>query len=67
MDRTAWEDDCEPYPQLWAHAARRQAPPIVSKRLGHLDPSVTKSIYADVIPDDDISAVDVFSKAVWGA
>jgi hypothetical protein len=25
------------------------------------------NVYADVIPDDDESAVDVFSKAVWGA
>jgi integrase len=40
---------------------------IVAKRLGHKDPSVTLNVYADVIPDDDASAVDVFSKAVWGA
>ena len=40
---------------------------IVSKRLGHKDPSVTLNVYADVIPDDDTSAVDAFSKAVWGA
>jgi integrase len=40
---------------------------IVAKRLGHKDPSVTLNVYADVIPDDDESAVDVFSKAVWGA
>jgi integrase len=40
---------------------------IVSKRIGHKDPSVTLNVYADVIPDDDTSAVDVFSKAVWGA
>lgn len=40
---------------------------IVSKRLGHKDPSVTLNVYADVIPDDDTSAVDVFTKAVWGA
>ena len=40
---------------------------IVAKRLGHKDPSVTLNTYADVIPDDDMSAVDVFSKAVWGA
>ncbi len=40
---------------------------IVSKRLGHKDPSVTLNVYADVIPDDDTSAVDVFSKAVWCA
>jgi integrase len=40
---------------------------IVSKRLGHKDPSVTLNVYADWIPDDDTSAVDVFSKAVWGA
>jgi hypothetical protein len=24
------------------------------------------NVYADVIPDDDTSAVDVFRKAVWG-
>jgi integrase len=40
---------------------------IVSKRLGHKDPSVTLNVYADCIPDDDTSAVDTFSKAVWGA
>lgn len=40
---------------------------IVAKRLGHKDPSVTLNVYADVIPDDDVSAVDVFRKAVWGA
>lgn len=40
---------------------------IVSKRIGHKDPSVTLNVYADVIPDDDTSAVDVFSKVVWGA
>ena len=40
---------------------------IVSRRIGHKDPSVTLNIYADVIPDDDTSAVDTFSKAVWGA
>jgi integrase len=39
---------------------------IVAKRLGHKDPSVTLNVYADVIPDDDSSAVDVFSTAVWG-
>ena len=39
---------------------------IVAKRLGHRDPSVTLNVYADVIPDDDTSAVDVFRKAVWG-
>jgi len=40
---------------------------IVSKRLGHKDPSVTLNVCADCIPDDDTSAVDTFSKAVWGA
>jgi integrase len=40
---------------------------IASKRLWHNDPSVTLNVYADVIPDDDTSAVDVFAKAVWGA
>ena len=40
---------------------------IVAKRLGHKDPSVTLNVYADVIPDDDTSAVDTFSRAVWGA
>lgn len=39
---------------------------IVAKRLGHKDPSVTLNVYADVIPDDDTSAVDVFRKVVWG-
>jgi integrase len=40
---------------------------IVAKRLGHKDPSVTLNVYADVIPDDDGRAVEVFSRAVWGA
>ena len=40
---------------------------IVSKRLGHKDPSVTLNVYADAVPDDDASAVDVFATAVWGA
>lgn len=40
---------------------------IVAKRLGHKDPSVTLNVYADAIPDDDTRAVDVFSRAVWGA
>src|SRR4051794_30879380 len=38
---------------------------IVSKRFGHKDLSGTLNVYADVIPDDDTSAVDMFSKAVW--
>ena len=29
--------------------------------------SVTLNVYADVIPDDDGRAVDVFTRAVWGA
>ena len=40
---------------------------IVSKRLGHKDASITLNVYADVIPDDDDRAVDVFARAVWGA
>jgi integrase len=40
---------------------------IVAKRLGHKDPTITLKVYADVIPDDDTHAVDVFTKAVWGA
>ena len=40
---------------------------IVAKRLGHKDPSVTLNVYADAIPADDDRAVDVFSRAVWGA
>jgi integrase len=40
---------------------------IVSKRLGHKDPSVTLNVYADAIPEDDDRAVAVFSRAVWGA
>lgn len=40
---------------------------VVAKRLGHKDPSVTLNVYADAIPDDDVRAVDVFSRAVWGA
>lgn len=40
---------------------------VVAKRLGHKDPSVTLNVYADAIPDDDSSAVDIFTKAVFGA
>jgi len=40
---------------------------IVAKRLGHRDPSVTHDVYADVIPEDDSTAVDTYAKAVWGA
>lgn len=40
---------------------------VVAKRAGHKDPSVTLNVYADVIPEDDGAAVDVFSRAVWGA
>ena len=39
---------------------------IVSKRLGHKDPSVTLNVYADVIPEDDLNAVQIFSQTVWG-
>ena len=48
---------------------RRSGVPVhvVAKRLGHKDPSVTLNVYADVIPEDDSSAVDIFRKAVWGA
>ena len=35
---------------------------VVAKRLGNKDPSVTLDVYADVIPDDDTSAVDVFGR-----
>jgi integrase len=64
-------------PRLLLHEARhshatmllRDGVPvhIAAKRLGHKDPSVTLNVYADVIPDDDGRAVDVFSRAVWGA
>ncbi len=40
---------------------------IMAKRLGNKDPSITLNVYADVIPDDDAGAVDVFARAVWGA
>lgn len=40
---------------------------IVAKRLGHKDPSVTLDVYADAIPDDDVSAVEVYSSVVWGS
>jgi integrase len=39
---------------------------VVAKRLGHKDPSVTLRTYADVIPEDDGHAVDIFARAVWG-
>jgi integrase len=71
------EAELEPLPRLTVHELRhshatillRAGVPvhIVAKRLGHKDPSVTLNVYADVIPDDDTSAVDVFSKVVWGA
>lgn len=71
------EAEDAPLPRLVVHGLRhshatvllRQGVPvhIVAKRLGHKDPSVTLNVYADVIPDDDTSAVDVFTKAVWGA
>ncbi len=66
-----------PLPRLTVHELRhshatillRAGVPvhIVAKRLGHKDASVTLNVYADVIPDDDTSAVDVFSQVVWGA
>jgi integrase len=69
--------ELEPLPRLTLHELRhshatillRAGVPvhIVAKRLGHKDPSVTLNVYADAIPDDDTSAVDVFAKAVWGA
>lgn len=69
--------ELDPLPRLTLHELRhshatlllRAGVPvhIVAKRLGHKDPSVTLNVYADVIPDDDTSAVDVFSKVVWGA
>ncbi len=37
---------------------------VVSKRLGHKDPSVTLNVYADVIPQDDGEAADVWSRLV---
>lgn len=40
---------------------------VVAKRLGHKDPSVTLNVYADAIPDDDDRAVEVFTRAVFGA
>jgi integrase len=71
------EVELEPLPRVTVHELRhshatillRAGVPvhIVAKRLGHKDPSVTLNVYADVIPDDDTSAVDVFSKVVWGA
>lgn len=70
-------EDAPALPRLTVHELRhthatmllRDGVPvhIVAKRLGHKDPSVTLNVYADVIPDDDTSAVDTFSKAVWGA
>jgi hypothetical protein len=30
------------------------------------DPSVTLNVYADVVPDDDTSAMDAFTKQVAG-
>jgi len=40
---------------------------VVAKRAGHKDPSVTLNVYADVIPQDDDAAVEIFNRAVWGA
>lgn len=38
---------------------------VVAKRLGHRDPSVTLNVYADAIPDDDVLAADVYTRALW--
>jgi len=67
----------EGLPELTLHGLRhthitillREGLPVhvVAKRAGHRDPSVTLDVYADVIPEDDGTAVDVFAKAVWGA
>ncbi|MGC0271717.1 tyrosine-type recombinase/integrase [Pseudactinotalea sp. Z1739] len=64
-------------PRLKLHEARhthatvllRELVPVhvVAKRLGHKDPSVTLNVYADSIPEDDTSAVDVYARAVHGA
>lgn len=64
-------------PQLTLHSLRhthatlllREGVPVhvVAKRLGHRDPSVTLNVYADAIPDDDVRAVDVYSRVVHGA
>ena len=64
-------------PRLKLHEARHthatillragEAVHIVAKRLGHKDASVTLNVYADAVPDDDSRAVDVFTRAVWGA
>ena len=77
IDARLVEAEAPPLPLLVVHELRhthatillRSGVPvhIVAKRLGHKDPSVTLNVYADVIPDDDTSAVDVFTKAVWGA
>ncbi|MBE9926243.1 hypothetical protein G8C93_10130 [Cellulosimicrobium cellulans] len=37
---------------------------VVSKRLGHKDPSVTLNVYADVIPQDDGEVADLWSRLV---
>ena len=76
-ERQAQDESVAKLPRLVVHELRhthasillRLGVPvhIVAKRLGHKDPSVTLNVYADVIPDDDTSAVDVFRKAVWGA
>ncbi|MGD7707258.1 tyrosine-type recombinase/integrase [Microlunatus sp. Y2014] len=71
------DQDGRGLPRMTLHGARhshattllREGVPvhIVSKRLGHRDPSVTLNVYADAIPEDDTRAVDVFTRAVWGA
>ena len=73
----ALTDKTQDVPRLKLHELRhthatillREGVPvhIVAKRLGHKDPSVTLNVYADAIPDDDGRAVDVFTRAVWGA
>jgi integrase len=37
------------------------------RQLGHKDASLILDVYADAIPADDDRAVDVFTRAVWGA
>lgn len=40
---------------------------VVAKRLGHKDPTITLTVYAHAIPDDDVELAGAFDRAVYGA
>ena len=38
----------------------------VAERLGHKDPTVTLTVYAHAIPQDDVELAGAFDRAVYG-